>query len=178
MNTWNSIAWFPLCVGLSGVGLVLSWFIWRRRGLRRGIRAVGWSLLPLALYLTGSILLVGRIGSAVVQFASSFVFSPKTWSGVILFVLAALIFVVSGGVPRLRRKKRGDGKERGGKDVSQRSGGEAAVTTGQATRPVAQVGAAPSRAKPAKQGKQGKGGAADDGLDPDVAAILRRHGIS
>jgi hypothetical protein len=178
MNTWNSIAWFPICIGLTGVGLVLSWFTWRRRGIRRGIRAAAWSLLPLALYLTGSILLVGRIGSAVVQFATSFVFSPKTWSGVILFVLAALIFVVSGGVPRLRRKKRGGGNERGGKEVSQRSGGEAAVTAGQATRPVAEVGAAPKQAKSAKQGKQGKGGADGDDLDPEVAAILRRHGIS
>jgi len=54
--------------------LVLSWLTWRRRGVRRGIRAAAWSLLPLALYLTGSILLVGRIGSAVVNFAQSFVF--------------------------------------------------------------------------------------------------------
>jgi len=172
MNTWNAIAWFPICVGLTGVGLVLSWFTWRRRGVRRGIRAAAWSLLPLALYLTGSILLVGRIGSAVVQFASSFVFSPKTWAGVILFGLAALIFLSSGGVPRLRRRKRGDGKE-----VSQKPGGAAPVTAAQPARPVAQVGAAPKQAKPAKQGKQGKGGD-DDGLDPEVTAILRRHGIS
>src|ERR1700728_4492975 len=106
MNTWNSIAWFPLCAGLTGVGLVLSWFTWRRRGLRRGIRAAAWSLLPLALYLTGSILLVGRIGSAIVQFSSAFVFSPKTYAGVILFVLAAVIFLVSGGIPVLSSKKR------------------------------------------------------------------------
>ena len=173
MNTWNSIAWFPLCAGLTGVGLVLSWFTWRRRGLRRGIRAVAWSLLPMALYLTGSILLVGRIGSAVVQFASSFVFSPKTWAGVILLCLSAAIFLTSGGVPRLRRKKRsGKGDE---KEVSQKPGAPAVTTAG--NRAVAQVGAAPKQAKPAKQGKQGKGGD-DDSLDPEVAAILRRHGIS
>jgi len=169
MNTWNSITWFPICVGLTGVGLVLSWFTWRRRGLRRGIRAVAWSLLPLALYLTGSILLVGRIGSAIVQFASSFVFSPKTWAGVILFAVSALIFLTFGGLPRLRRKKRVDKSD--GKDVG--TSGAAPVAT--STRPVAQVGAAPAK-QPARQGKQGK----DDGegLDPEVAAILRRHGIS
>jgi putative Mn2+ efflux pump MntP len=120
MNTWNSIAWFPLCAGLTGVGLVLSWFTWRRRGFRRGIRAVAWSLLPMALYLTGSILLVGRIGSAIVQFASSFVFSPKTWAGVILLCLSAVIFLTSGGAPRLRRRKRGDAKG-DEKEVSQKS---------------------------------------------------------
>ena len=170
MNTWNSIAWFPLCVGLTGVGLVLSWFTWRRRGLRRGIRAVAWSLLPMALYLTGSILLVGRIGSAVVQFASSFVFSPKTWAGVILLCLSAAIFLTSGGVPRLRRKKRGGKGDE--KEVSQKPGAPAVTTAG--NRAVAQVGAAPKQAKPAKQGKGGD----DAGLDPEVAAILRRHGIS
>ena len=176
MNTWNSIAWFPLCAGLTGVGLVLSWFTWRRRGLRRGIRAVAWSLLPMALYLTGSILLVGRIGSAVVQFASSFVFSPKTWAGVILLCLSAAIFLTSGGVPRLRRKKRGGkGDEKSEKEVGRNPGSPAVTTAG--NRAVAQVGAAPKQAKPAKQGKQGKGGD-DDSLDPEVAAILRRHGIS
>ena len=176
MNTWNSIAWFPLCAGLTGVGLVLSWFTWRRRGLRRGIRAVAWSLLPMALYLTGSILLVGRIGSAVVQFATSFVFSPKTWAGVILLCLSAAIFLTSGGVPRLRRKKRGGkGDEKSEKEVGRNPGAPAVTTAG--NRAVAQVGAAPKQAKPAKQGKQGKGGD-DDSLDPEVAAILRRHGIS
>jgi hypothetical protein len=173
MNTWNSIAWFPLCAGLTGVGLVLSWFTWRRRGLRRGIRAVAWSLLPMALYLTGSILLVGRIGSAVVQFATSFVFSPKTWAGVILLCLSAAIFLTSGGVPRLRRKKRGGkGDEKSEKEAGRNPGAPAVTTAG--NRAVAQVGAAPKQAKPAKQGKGGD----DAGLDPEVAAILRRHGIS
>jgi hypothetical protein len=169
MNTWNSIAWFPLCAGLTGIGLVLSWFTWRRRGLRRGVRAVAWSLLPMALYLTGAILLVGRIGSAIVQFASSFVFSPKTWAGVILLCLSAVIFLTSGGVPRLRRRKRGDKSE---KEVGQKPAGRPVTT--QSSRAVAEVGAAPKQAKPAKQSKGGDG----EGLDPEVAAILRRHGIS
>ena len=49
MNTWNNIAWFPICIGLTAAGLVLSWLTFRRRGLRRGIRGGAWSLLPLAL---------------------------------------------------------------------------------------------------------------------------------
>src|ERR1700735_1326449 len=145
MNTWNSIAWFPLCAGLTGVGLILSWFTWRRRGLRRGIRAAAWSLLPLALYLTGSILLVGRIGSAVVQFASSFVFSPKTWAGVILLCLSAVIFLTSGGIPRARRRRRADKGDE--KEVSQKPGAQPVTT--QSSRAVAEVGAAPKQAKPA-----------------------------
>jgi hypothetical protein len=168
MSTWNSIAWFPLCVGLTGVGLVLSWFTWRRKGTRRGVQAVAWSLLPLALYLTGAIELVGRIGSAVVQFASSFVFSPKTWAGVALFVLAALIFLTFGGIPLLSGKKRRARK----KELKQQA---PAATAGSGGREVAQVGAA----KPARTAKPGKGAAADDdGLDDDVAEILRRRGIT
>jgi len=171
MSTWNSIAWFPLCVGLTGVGLVLSWFAWRRKGARRGIQAVAWSLLPLALYLTGAIELVGKIGSAVVQFASAFVFSPKTWAGVALFGLIALIFLVFGGIPLLSGKKRRAKK----KELKQQSAaGGTAAAAAPGGREVAQVGAA----KPAKAAKRGKGAAPDDGLDDDVAEILRRRGIS
>lgn len=169
MNTWNSIAWFPICVGLTAAGLVLSWLTFRRKGMRRGIRAAAWSLLPLALYLTGSILLVGRIGSAIVQFSSAFVFSPKTYAGVILFVLAAVIFVVSGGIPLLSSKKRRARKKELKRQAAADGPGPAATETG--SRAVAQVGAA----KPAKPAKAGK---SDDGLDDDVMEILRRRGIS
>ncbi len=170
MNTWNSITWFPICVGLTAAGLVLSWLTFRRRGLRRGIRAVAWSLLPLALYLTGSIVLVGRIGSAIVQFSSAFVFSPRTYAGVILFALAAVIFLVSGGIPLLSSKKRRERK----KELKQQAaaGGKAQAAAGPGSRAVAQVGAA----KPAK--RAGPGAGADDGLDDDVMEILRRRGIN
>ena len=173
MNTWNNIAWFPICIGLTAAGLVLSWLTFRRRGLRRGIRGGAWSLLPLALYLTGSILLVGRIGSAVVQFAQSFAFSPKTWSGVVLFGVAALILLVSGGIPLLNSgRKRAKKKEL--KQANATAAGSAvAVPAGQNDK--AAVGAGATAAKSAKRGK---GAADDDGLDADVAAILRRRGIS
>jgi hypothetical protein len=173
MNTWNSIAWFPICVGLSAAGLVLSWFTWRRKGFRRGIRAVAWSLLPLALYLTGSILLVGRIGSAIVQFASSFVFSPKTWAGVTLFILAAVILLASGGIPLLSRGRKRAGKA-AKKEVAQQPAAGPAVTSGHGSRTVPELAAG----QPAKPAKRGKADADGDGLDPEVTAILRRHGIS
>jgi len=172
MNTWNSIEWLPLCTGLAVVGLILSWFTWRRKGARSAIKGVAWSLLPIALYLTGAIELVGRLGSAIVQFASSFVFSPKTWAGVALLILIVLILMTFGGLPLLSRKKRRARK----KELKQQSvAGSAPTAAGTPTRAVAQVGAG----KPAKQAKPAKGGAADDdGLDADVAEILRRHGIN
>jgi len=173
MNTWNSIAWLPLCTGLAVVGLILSWFTWRRKGARSAIKGVAWSLLPIALYLTGAIELVGRLGSAIVQFASSFVFSPKTWAGVALLILIVLILMTFGGLPLLSGKKRRARK----KELKQESaaGSGPAATAGAPTRAVAQVGAG----KPAKQAKPTKGGPADDdGLDADVAEILRRRGIT
>jgi hypothetical protein len=170
MHTWTTIVSLPLCAALTAAGLALSWLTWRRKGLRRGIRAAAWSLLPLAAYLTGAVPMLWRVGSAIANFAQGFVFSPRTWAGLALFILSAVIFLTSGGIPRVSRRKRADKKE-----VKQPADDRGAVTPGQGNRAVAQVGAARTT-KPAKQGKGGSGD--DEGLDPEVSAILRRHGIS
>ena len=111
MSTYNQIAWLPLCAGLTGLGLVWSWFVFRRRGLRSGLRGVAWSLLPLAAYLTGAIEMIWKMGVAIGDFASSFVFSPEKWAGVAVTGLAIVIFVVSGmmrGRPAKDVKGKGD----------------------------------------------------------------------
>jgi hypothetical protein len=177
MNTWNSIAWLPICAALTAIGLVLSYFAWRRRGARSGIRGTAWSLLPMALYLTGSILLVGRIGSAIVRFASAFVFSPKTWSGVALLVLAAVMLLVTGGIPLVasgrKRARKSEAKQR----EAAAGNGQGAVPT-QANRAAGAID--PATTRPAKAvAKRGKQSSGDDaGLDDDVAEILRRRGIN
>jgi hypothetical protein len=171
MPTWDAIAWFPVCVGLTAAGLVLSWLTWRRRGARRGIRGVAWSVLPLAAYLTGSIVLIGRIGSAVVQFASSFVFSSKTWAGVVLFGVAVVIFMVTGGIPLLSPARRRARKKERAKKAAQRGPQPPA----DATRPAALAPAG----RTAKAAQSSNGAAADtEGLDKDVEEILRRRGIN
>jgi hypothetical protein len=104
MSIWSSIGG-AVCVALTAVGLVMSWRIWRKSGATRGLRAVAWSLIPLGAYLTNSIHLIGRIGSAIVQFASAFVFSPKTWAGVVVLGVAALLFLSSGGLPLMNWRK-------------------------------------------------------------------------
>lgn len=172
MSTYNAIAWLPLCAGLTGLGLVASWFAYRRRGLGSGLRGVAWSLLPLAIYLTGSIEMFWKIGTAIGNFAASFVLSPKVWSGVGVAALAAVLFVVSGPAKRRRRRK--------------------TAAEADATRPVAgaEVGAAgqPGQEKatgsrrarkslePAPAGAA-KSGPADDDMR-EVEEILRRRGIS
>ena len=172
MHTWTTIVSLPLCAALTAVGLVLSWFTWRRRGARSGIRGVAWSLLPLALYLTGAVPLLWRVGSAIATFAEGFVFSPRTYAGVILFVLAVVIFVVSGGIPVLSSRKRRARKKELRQQAAADGAGPAVTGTGTGGRAVAQVGAA-KPGRPAKAGKRD-----DDGLDDDVAEILRRRGIS
>lgn len=155
MGTWLSIATGTTCLIVTIVGLILSFVAWRKKGLRSGMRGVAWSLLPLAMYLTNSVGLVGRIGSAIVRFASSFVFSPKAWLGVILVGSSVLLFLISGGIPLFggtRRRKR----ER--RDRERARAGEQAP----ASIPAAQ-GQAPMPP-------------ADDDLG-DVQEILRRRGI-
>ncbi len=156
MSTWLSIGGW-VCVAVTIVGLVLSVMVWRKKGPGSGLRGVAWSLIPLAAYLTHSIGLIGRIVSAVVQFAGSFVFSPKAWLGVALLGLSVLLFMASGGLPLMRGRKR-------------RNSAKAGKTQRSAHDGQAQV------AVPAAGGKSA--GQADDDDLGDVRDILRRRGIT
>ncbi len=177
MSTYDKIAWLPLCGGLTGLGLVLSYLAMRRRGLGSGLRGAAWSLLPLAAYLTGSIEMFWKIGVAIGDFAKGFVFSPRVWSGIAVAGLAVVLFVVSGPLRR-RRVERGQDKQ-----AAERGAGAAgtlpAATGGRqlATRPSATVPAASPAEAPAKARRKARNADDDDDLG-DVADILRRHGIN
>ena len=159
MSTYSQIAWLPLTAGLTLVGLIISFFVWRRRGVAAGLRGVAWSLLPLAAYLIGAIELLWRFGTAIGNFAGSFVFSPKVWAGIIVAIVAVVLFAASG---RLRARAR------------RRSGGQAAARAVDAG-----AGPAVTAAKPGKAVTTGKRQASgvDDDLLGDAAEVLRRHGI-
>lgn len=161
MGTWLSIATGTTCLIVTIVGLILSFVAWRKKGLRSGLRGVAWSLLPLAMYLTNAVGLVGRIGSAIVQFAGAFVFSPKAWLGVILVGVAVLCFLISGGIPLL------GGTRRRNKERRQRARGARREHAG---------AQAPPAVPPARQQAQAAPPATDDDLS-DVQEILRRRGI-
>ena len=171
--SYQAIEWLPLCAGLTGLGLVLSYLAMRRRGIGAGLRGVAWSLLPLAAYLTGSIEMFWKMGVAIGDFAKGFVFSPRVWSGIALAGVAVVLFIVSGPLRR-RRVKPGQDK-RAAEPGSSAAG---AVTAGSrtaggqlATRPASPPATAPARAR------KGKNTDDDDDLG-DVADILRRHGIT
>lgn len=162
MPTWMSFVngsfAGPVCLAVTVAGLVLSVIAWRRKGTRSGIRGIAWSLLPFAIWLTHALGLVGRIVSAVVLFASGFVFSPKAWLGVVLVGISIVLFLVSGGIPLTGWRKKHDKKaKKGGTGGS----GDGTVAVPQANG----------------RGKQAVRAGDDDDL-ADVRDILKRHGIS
>jgi len=169
MSTYDKIAWLPLCGGLTGVGLVLSYLAMRRRGIGSGLRGAAWSLLPLAAYLTGSIKMFWKIGVAIADFAKGFVFSTEVWSGIAVAGVAALLFVVSGPLRR-RRGKRGQDQQAVGARADAAAGREIAPRTA----PVATT----ESARTAVKARKGKNAAGDDDDLGDVEDILRRHGIT
>jgi hypothetical protein len=169
MSTYDQIVSLPLCAGLTGLGLVLSYLVMRRRGLGSGLRGAAWSLLPLAAYLTGSVKMFWKMGVAIGDFAKGFVFSPEVWSGIAVAGLAALLFVVSGPMRR-RRVRRGPDKQAVG---AKTQGRELAPRTA----PAATAAPARTQGAPVKAAK-GKKAADDDDDLGDVEDILRRHGIT
>jgi hypothetical protein len=154
VGTWLSIGGW-VCILVTVAGLTLSGLVWRRKGARSGLRGIAWSLLPIAAYFTHSVRLIGQLVSAIVQFASSFVFSTKAWLGVGLLVLAVVLFVASGGLPHAPRPARRKDARR------KRSGSDG--------QPAANV--------PAVQGRSAKASGEEDDLG-EVRDILKRHGIS
>ncbi len=174
--SYQTIEWLPLCAGLTGLGLVLSYFAMRRRGIGSGLRWAAWSLLPLAAYLTGSTEMFWKMGVAIGDFAKGFVFSPRVWSGIAVAGLAVVLFIVSGP---LRRRRVTQGQDKRAADPGSGTTRTLSATTGGgqlATRPAATV-PAPSPAKAPAKGRKARKADDDDDLG-DVADILRRHGIT
>src|SRR5580693_3211831 len=139
MSTYDQIVSLPLCAALTGLGLVLSYFVMRRRGLGAGLRGAAWSLLPLAAYLTGSVKMFWKMGVAIADFAKGFVFSTEVWSGIAVAGLAALLFVVSGPLRRRRVKRGQDPKPVGtaadtaaGREIAPRTAPVATTTSARA----------------------------------------------
>lgn len=181
---YNSIAWLPLTAGLTVIGVILSYFAWRRRGLRAGLYWAAWSLLPIAAYLTGSIEMFWKIGSAIGNFAAGFVFSPERWAGVGVAALAAVLFMSAGG--RARRKaarqarKATKADERSGvaaRDGSAPAGLERASGPATETLPASRLPEPASTGRGKKPSKAGKEVAPVDDDMKDIEDILRKRGI-
>jgi hypothetical protein len=183
--SYSSIAWLPLAAGLTVLGLLLSYVIVRRSGVRPALRVVAVSLLPIAAYLTGAIEMLWKIGVAIGQFGTGFAFSTTKWVGIGVTGLAIALFLAAGGRVRRRASREARRAARGKQedaDVGSGAGRRDALTGARApaTRAMATTQAplpATRRpeAAPAKASRRAAP-AEDDDLK-DIEDILRKRGI-
>ena len=148
---YDSAAWGALAFALSTMLGVVTFFRWRSRGFVAGLRGAGWTILPVAAWLTGVLELGFDIADSVGHWAVHLVFSPVVWLGIVLAGVSAVLLGTASFLDNRGRLK-GDG------------------TTPPALEAPKQRG---------KKGSSSKGRAAigDEDLD-DIEAILRKHGIS
>lgn len=150
----DDVSYGALALALSLVAGTFTWFAYQRRGAGAGLMGLGITLLPIAAYLTRTLRMFGEIGSAIGRWASSLVFSPVVWSGIVLAGIAVLLFGV-------------------GRVVDARSGGAPARAPRQGKqRGAEQLPAAPGATAP------GRAPAAADDEFADIEALLKNRGIT
>lgn len=179
--SYSSIAWLPLALGLTILGLVLSYLTYRRRGVRPAMMGTAWSLLPIAAYLTGAIEMLWKVGAAIGQFGSGFVFSPMKWAGIGVTGLAFALFLAAGG--RARRKASREARKAARADRKAEADGASARPAVEKTRPGTQIlpvqrqQVPVDRAAAASSAKASRGAAPADDDMKDIEDILRKRGI-
>ena len=150
--------------GLTLVGLVISFLVWRAKGPAAGLRGVSWSLVPLAAGLLGLMNTVWQFVFSILGILMGLIFNPMVWAGVALAGLAVVLYVVSGVMSARGVGTRPRTKEPGAAE----GGGNASPAAGAPTAPKGQVGGAAPKG----------GGAQGDASDfSDIEALLRKHGI-
>lgn len=153
--------WAALTAALTVAGAIWTWIAFRRRGAANGLRAMGFTLLPAAAWLTGTLEMVVEIAGSVTDWATSLVFNVLTWTGVGLAGLAVVLFVVSGFI-RDRQLARGQ-----------------AVGTSGTSGKAGKASGAPSPGLPEASSTRSRtsgGSPIDDDL-ADIEALLRKRGI-
>ncbi len=145
--------WAALTAALTVAGAIWTWLAFRRRGAANGLRALGFTLLPAAAWLTGTLEMVVEIAGSITDWATGLVFNIFTWAGVGLAGLAVVLFVVS-GILRDRQLARAQGS-----------------TSEKPTR-------APKRREelPAAGASPAGGSPIDDEM-ADIEALLKKRGI-
>ena len=183
--SYGSIDWLPLTLGLTIVGVLLSYLTYRRRGLRPAMMVTAWSLLPIAAYLTGATEMLWKIGAAIGQFGTDFVFSPEKWAGIGVTGLAVALFLAAGG--RTRRRAAREARKAARADAARprprgrpprpRSA-KAGPTPGTQILPTERQRVPADRATAATSAKGSRKAAAPDDDDmKDIEDILRKRGI-
>jgi len=96
--TLDAATWGALALTLTILGGVYTYVAWRRRGVAAGLRGLAWTLVPPALWLSGTLRLVGDIAGDIGNWAVHLVFSPLVWAGIVLGGVAVVLFGVSGAL--------------------------------------------------------------------------------
>lgn len=147
-------AWGALALALTVLAGIWTWFSFRRGNIASGVRGAGITMLPIAAYLTHTLRMFGRVGSAIGDWATALVFSPAVWIGIIIAAVGVLLIFVSTKLP--------------GKERSEERRGETPSVPRELPK---------QKAKPAGRGDGGLGDTLGGDLD-DINAILKKHGIS
>lgn len=146
----DETTWGALAVVLTLLGGGYTYWAFVNRGAAAGTRGAALTLLPAAAWATGTLEMFTRIVDAVVDWATSLVFSPLVWFGVGLAGLSMVLFFLS---RFLRNRETGSGR------------GAAAPVSGTA-RPELPKGRSP-KSEPV----------IDDEM-ADIEALLRKRGIT
>ena len=143
------MTWAALTAVLTGIGAAWTWYAFRNRGAASGLRGAGLTLLPPAAFLTGTLEMFTEIGGSVFDWATSLVFNPMVWAGIVLTGLSVLLL---GSSAFLRERGHGG-----------------APAPKQAAAPTDRAALPPS---------SGRGEPAIDDDLADIEAILKRRGIT
>ena len=103
-GTVDDAAWAALTLSLTVAGGIWTWFAFRNRGLASGTRALGFTLLPLAAYLTKTLQMFTGIAGEIGEWATNVAWSPVVWMGIVLAGVSVVLIGVSG---RLRGREVG-----------------------------------------------------------------------
>lgn len=154
----DDVTWGALTLTLTVLGGIWTWLSFQRRGVASGLRAAAFTLLPLAAYLTKTLRMFTRILDAVADWATSLVFNPFVWIGVVLFGVSATLFGVSGALRS---------RELGGTGRTEKAAGAADATKKKSPR---------AKELPPPAAKRGAPVIDDDMAE--IEALLRKRGIS
>jgi hypothetical protein len=105
----DDAAWAALTLSLTVLGGIWTWLAFRRHGAVAAMRALGFTLLPLAAYLTKTLQMFTHIVDAITSWATHLVFSPVVWFGMLLGGVGIVLIVVSGMMRSRRLGKADDG---------------------------------------------------------------------
>lgn len=93
--SYDSAAWGALAFAVSTLLGVVTFFRWRARGAAAGLRWAGWTILPVAAWLTGVLELAFDVADSVGRWAVHLVFSPVVWLGIVLAGVSVVLFGAS-----------------------------------------------------------------------------------